>query len=743
MKRIQFLLSTSLLGCAVLVQPAFAQDASGQAASAASNQSSGQTLQEVVVTAERRTNTAQKTAASISVRSGSDMLTEGRYELKNIIEDVPGITGGAATNTGTALGSGTDNPARGLVIRGVQSNTGAGGSVTTTAAAAAIYVDDVYNGIGGGYDIDRVEVLRGPQGTLYGRSATAGVVAIHTRDPNTHVLSGEGTVELGNYDLRHYTGGVNVPIIQDKLALRLSGNQYNHDGYYSADGGETASTDFRAKALWTPTDNFSALLGYAQEYNLTHSGGVTINQVGSPTNFVYTNQEVALGKNNFHQYWGNFNLNLGPVAITYIPAYRTWYQNATTYLRGGFNANQTIYTPTDWFMTHEVRIHNTQSDAKLQWQAGFTYYGNTLSDVNNLFSLPAGPYLFKSSSHKTTTAEGGFAEATYAFMPDTRLTGGVRYDHTQVRDEGSYTSILGITKTLTGDQGLRNFNNFTYKARLEHDLTPRNLVYAAVSTGFSPGDVVLTTDQNYQPAVQELKSETLTAYEIGSKNRFLDNRLQVNGGVFYNDYGGYQTAGIDISSLQPPPPPPPPGAPPATPQPTFQTLASPMKSYGAELEVVTRPWANGTISFNASYTNARYGSFGAPYDTLFYKKEVPGVPPFQGSVAYDHRLALGDATLLLHGALRFYTAHDTSSLPQSLAAEGAADIHVASQSVGDLNATLLFGPHYSITAYVRNVADSRFIPDGWAVTKLGPTLSSNGTALSDPRTFGVILSAKF
>jgi outer membrane receptor protein involved in Fe transport len=751
MTRIQLLLSTSVLGCAILVQPAFAQNASARAAASASNQPSAdsQTVQEVVVTAERRTSTAQKTAASISVRSGSDMLNEGRYELKNIIEDVPGITGGAATNTGTALGSGTDNPARGLVIRGVQSNTGAGGSVTTTAAAAAIYVDDVYNGIGGGYDIDRVEVLRGPQGTLYGRSATAGVVAIHTGDPNPAARSGQAAAEFGNYDMRHLTGDVNLPVIQDKLAVRLSGNEYERDGYYSADGGAVASADFRAKALWTPTDNFSALLGYAQEYDVTHSGGVTINQVGSPTNFVYTKQEVASGKNNFHQYWANFNLNLGPVAITYIPAYRTWYQNATTYLRGGFNANQTIYTPTDWFMTHELRIHNTDNDAKLKWQAGFTYYGNTLSDVNNLFSLPAGPYLFKSSSHKTTTAEGGFAEATYAFMPDTRLTAGVRYDHTQVRDEGSYTSILGITKTLTGDQGLRTFNNLTYKVRLEHDLTPRNLVYAAVSTGFSPGDVVLTTDQNYQPAVQELKSETLTAYEIGSKNRFLDDRLQVNGDVFYNDYGGYQTAGIDISSLQPPPPPPPPPppgsppAPPATPQPTFQTLASPMKSYGAELEVVTRPWANGTISFNASYTNARYGSFGALYDTLFYRKEVPSVPPFQGSVAYDHRLALGDATLLLHGAVRFFTAHDTSSLPQSLVAEGAGDIHVASQSVGDLNATLLIGPHYSITAYVRNVADNRFIPDGWAVTKLGPTLSSNGTALSDPRTFGVILSFKY
>ena len=79
------------------------------------------------------------------------------------------------------------------------------------------------------------------------------------------------------------------------------------------------------------------------------------------------------------------------MAITYIPAYRTWYENATPYLRGRFNANQTIYTPTDWFLTQELRIHNTDNESKLKWQAGFLYYDNTLSNVDNLFNLPAGP----------------------------------------------------------------------------------------------------------------------------------------------------------------------------------------------------------------------------------------------------------------------------------------------------------------------------------------------------------------
>jgi len=733
MNRIQLLLSTTALGCAVLAQPAFAQDASAQTSK------DGQRVQEVVVTAEHRASTAQKTAASISVRSGDDMLAQGRYELKNILEDVPGVRGGAATSTATSLGSGTDNPASGLIIRGVQANSGAGGSITSTAAPAAIYVDDVYNGIGGGYDIDRVEVLRGPQGTLYGRSATSGVVAIHTRDPSTRVFSAEGAAEFGNYAMRHVTGGVNIPIVQDKLAVRVSGNFYERDGYYTAEGGALRNEDIRVKALWTPTDNFSALLGYTQEYNTTHSGGVTINQV-TPDTFVFTPQEIAPpGKNDFHQYWAELNLNLGSVDITYIPTYRTWYEDATLYLRSlFFNANQTVFTPDDGFLTQEVRIRNTDRDAKLQWQAGFLYYHNTLTDVNNLFMLPNGPYAFKSNSHKVTSAEGAFAEGTYAFTPETRLTAGIRYDHTQIRNTEDYTSIIGITQSLTGDQGLRKFNNVTYKVRLEHDLTPRNLLYASISTGFSPGDITLTTDATFHPVAQTLQAETLTAYEVGSKNRFLDNRLQVNGAVFYYNYGGYQTAGLNTSPQTP-----------ATP--TFNTVASPMKSYGAELEVLARPWANGTFSLNASYTHARYGGFGQ-YAFLFSNDTVPGVAPFQGSAAYDHRIPMGKATLLLHGDVHFFTGHDTSSIPQAFAAVGAQPfVHVESQAVGDFNATLLFGDHYSITGYVRNVADVRYIPDGWGIAAAIPSpvpgglpIVSNGAfALSDPRTFGVILTFKY
>jgi iron complex outermembrane receptor protein len=175
-----------------------------------------------------------------------------------------------------------------------------------------------------------------------------------------------------------------------------------------------------------------------------------------------------------------------------------------------------------------------------------------------------------------------------------------------------------------------------------------------------------------------------------------------------------------------------------------------MKSYGAELEVIARPWANGTFTANGSYTNARYGNFTSQLtnfdpNTLFSTKVVPGVAPFQGSVAYDHRIPIGDNTLLLHGDVHFFTAHDTASISQAWQAAGVEPfVHVPDEAIGDLDATLMIGRHYSISAYVRNIADSRFIPDGWAVDYQGSMPPPAGRAsISDPRTFGVVLSAKY
>ncbi len=772
MNRVQFLLSTSLLACTVAAQPALAQSA----APTAKPTTGDAAIADIIVTAERRFNTAQRTAASVSVRTGGDLLLQGRYELKNILEDVPGISGGASGSTNTSLAGGTDNPATGLVIRGIQSNSGVGGSATSTSSAAAIYVDDVYNGVGGGYDIAQVEVLRGPQGTLYGRSATAGVVAIHTSDPNTKSLGVQGAAEIGDYNLHHFSGSLNVPVVTDKLALRVSGNYFERDGYYSKAGDARQSTSVRAKLLWKPTDTFSALVGYAQEFNVTHTGGTSVSQVGSPTNFVFTESAVdniGTGRNHTRQFWGNFNLDLGSVALTYVPALRTFYQNSTAIVRtppgpNAINIDNPVITTPDDFMTHEIRLHSTNAGAALKWQVGALYYKNTLSEINNLFNRDLGPngsYIFKSNTHKVTSAFGVFAEGTYSLTPDTRITAGIRYDHTKIEIDQSYTPlcfpgapVCPGASTLAGADRLSTFNNFTYKARLEHDLTAQNLIYASIATGFSPGDKALTQAlQDNPPAppttvvkTLTLAAETLTSYEIGSKNRLFNNHLQINLAGFYNDYAGYQTAGINVS-----------------PNPQvriFENITTPVKVYGAELELVARPWQGGTFGLNGSYIHARYGDYGT-YDTYFSNHTVSPSAPFRFTASYDHRIALGGETSLsLRGAVRYVAAHDSTritkaqagtdnSVPSLIAVDqpGAIPyIRVPSAALIDLGGTLALASNISITVYARNLADKRILPDNWNVATVikappggQPIVVVSQNSLSDPRTVGVVLSLKY
>ena len=185
---------------------------------------SNTTLEEVIVTAEHRKNDVQNVAASVSVRTGEESAALGRYTTRQILEDMPGIT--TVDNSSLNVG-GADVQGLNLTIRGMTPATTTGGGTSPSGISptpgVAVYVDGVYEGVGSGYDLDRVELLRGPQGTLYGRSATSGVLAFHTRDPSLSGFAGNASVEYGNYDVKHYSGAVNLPL-GNTLAVRLSGD---------------------------------------------------------------------------------------------------------------------------------------------------------------------------------------------------------------------------------------------------------------------------------------------------------------------------------------------------------------------------------------------------------------------------------------------------------------------------------------------------------------------------------------
>ena len=715
-----------------------------------------QGIQDIVVTAERRSSSAQRTAAAITVQSGADLLSRGKFTLQSILETVPGVSGGESTGQ-TNEPTGSDSPASGITIRGVSSNGGPAGVSLSGISATALYVDDVYSGIGGAFDVDRVEVLRGPQGTLYGRSATAGLVAIHTRNPLLSETEGWGSVEAGSYDLFHASGALNLPIISDKLAIRVSGNHYERDGV-DVDRGYGASNvdEGRVKLLFEPNSDISLLVGGAFQNTRLYNGGIK-GELSKANQVDYESFPVGTADTKYRQVWAELNWKLGGVKLTYLPAYRTWEQNAKVVVvgPGGGTLNSLVNTPDDKFITQELRLTSDTGSA-LQWQTGvFYYYNDIRSTSRNIWQESKG-LLYEANIRRKTSDIGVFAEGTYTVTDGLRVTLGGRYDKTTVQTEETYTSNLNVfcntplgfvtgcavapaesnlaglperpsTIVISGDAGRREFKNTTYKARLEYDLSPTNLLYGSVSTAFLPGDVQIGTGAGNVPAVFPYDSEKLTAYEIGSKNRFFDRRLQINAGLFHYDYAGYQ-ASVQLDPQNPA---------------SAILFNVPLRMTGVELETVFQATESDRIGFNFSHIRTRFHDLPAGFADAVQQRELWGFSPTTGTVFYDHDFAfVKGSKLAFHGEGIWRAAYDTTYTSPSLAAQGALPF-VRQQAffMGNLNLTLTSADdRFSLTGYIRNVTDRRFktYVNLQSITPLQATANQ-----SDPRTFGAVLTAHF
>jgi iron complex outermembrane receptor protein len=720
-------------------------------------------LEEVVVTAERRSTDVQSIAASVSVRTGEELAAQGRYTTRQVLEDVPGLV--VVDNSSVNVGS-SDVQGNNITIRGITPATqvvgGGAPSGISPAPGTAVYVDGVYEGVGSSYDLDRVEVLRGPQGTLYGRSATTGVVAFHTRNPSTEKFSGNAGVEFGNYDLQHYTAAANIPL-SATLAARVSGDYYDQGKGYFDQGNRGIGTrrNVRAKLLWQPNEDFSLLTGFAYEDRDAFSGGESTT-AATPTRALTTlSSPLYPGRKISRQYWAEANWDLGSVTITYQPAYRQWRQNddlltAASFISTGVPLRQRFRTPKDDFLTQELRF-SSESSSALQWQAGVFYYDNELDNSNlNFLANPDGSVRVvqtSTSDQKETKSLGAFAEATFSPVEAVRMTLGARYDDTKVSvTETFYNNLFSLCGTPiqflvplppgTSCAGLATgnvpsppadsisgvnlkFHNFNYKARLEYDLASKNILYGMVSTGFRPGDAGIANR-----ALNIVKAEKLTSFEVGSKNRFLDDSLQLNAGLYYYSYHGFRTAYI-----------------PNTPSPAdfanFQNsvnLNVPAKNLGGELELLYQLTGHDRVGMNFNYVESRWKNKPAGF-ALAQTEKKRAITPTSITANYEHIFNLAGGSLM---SLRLDGRYESSHLTQNLHADWLAIgygqyVHVGSRTIGNLTGSWSSdGGRYSISAYVRNFTDKKYTTYGVAGD---PT--SLSVVWTDPRTYGALVSVRF
>lgn len=714
-------------------------------------------LEEVIVTAERRSVSVQKMAAAVTVQSGGDLLERGKFTLTNILETVPNVSGGESEGVSDNP-TGNDSPAAGITIRGIASNGALAGQTVPGVTATAIYVDGVYGGVGGSYDIDRVEVLRGPQGTLYGRSATAGLIAIHTRNPSLGELSAEGSVEAGSLGLLRATAAVNLPVVKDTVALRVSGNHYERDGADTEEGyGATRTNEVKAKLLFAPSDNVSLLVGGALQDRQYKNGGA-IGSLTTPDKFSYdTSSPIGAADTKFRQVWAQLDWDMGGAQLTYLPAYRTWTQDATVYAigPGGAIIRQTVKTPKDEFLTHELRLASN-NDSGLKWQTGIFYYHNVLVSDNLNEWDSSNKLMFDADIRRKTEDIGVFAEATVPVTSRLRLTGGLRYNKTTVATQEDFASNLNtlcytpvgfvagcpvgpagsllagtpeviVTASVSGSASTRVFENTTYKARVEYDLSPTQLLYASTSNAYLPGDVQIGTGANNIPAVNVYESEMLTAYEIGSKNRFFNERLQVNFGIFHYNYGGYQ-----ISVLLDP-----------TNPATGFLFNVPMRMTGEELEALYQITPTDRIGLNVSHIDAPFHDKPAGFAASAVQTKLWGFSPTSATLSYNHDFTLaGGSSLAFYAEGIWRDGYYVRPLSAALASQGGLPYNFQEAFFqGNINLTWTSADsRYSLTGYVRNVTDYRY-KTYVNLQSLSP-VQATGTQ-SDPRTFGAVLTARF
>jgi outer membrane receptor protein involved in Fe transport len=766
---------SSLLLLCGLSGSAWAQvDASGTTASK-SGGSGSDTLEEVVVTAERRVEDVQKVPASIVVLQGNDLQEQGRISTQQILEDVPNVTYAAPNQVLGGAVSGGDNPNGNITIRGVQSTQQTAGIAGPSATAT--YVDDVYQGIGGDFDINRVEVLRGPQGTLYGRSATGGVVAFHTNDPELGKLGGSAYAEYGSDDLRNFQAAVNLPL-GDTLAVRVSGHLDERLGFWwDPDGGYSREEEGRIKVLYAPTENLKILLSASTEDLATNSGGHAP-ILSAPTTIDYNNGDnpsVPSAAQHYDQYSANVNYDFGAANLTYIAAMHTYSRNGFAGYynsQSGVQASQ-VAVPLDQFNTQELRLAS-DPDSKLRWLIGATFYsqmynytdsqlqlipyeggpGIPLGTVDPNPNAPPGTFMFEQLFHGQTKDYSVFTEETYPVLDDLRLTAGLRYDRTEVNNSAAYVFNQNLDMFLSSlnpptnaffalNNAQTTYNNVTFKVRGDFDLTPVNMLYAMVSTGFLPGDTQITPVVNIVNAFMGLPvtvdfkvlpydQERLTSYEIGSKNRLLDDHLQLNGAIFYYDYQGYQEA-VNVQ--------------PNSPIPEFITAAVPVSMMGAEVDATWAPTTTDRITLSGGVVDARVTSYpdlgGGLGSTSQYigQRRVSGIPPASANLIYAHTFVLpGGSRLVPRFEARYVGGDYVETLTAAQVPNGGPYDHQAAYGICNFGLNWAsVGGMYSVTAYVRNIGDTIYK----SYLNGGSNFTTQTQVLpSDPRTFGISVNVR-
>lgn len=659
--------------------------------------------EEIVVTAQKREQSAQDVGISITALSGDQMQALGYTNAQEVTAMAAGVA--------TLQPNGEANYSVG--IRGVANND----FTTNVESPVAIYVDETYISQMSGagfmlFDIDRVEILRGPQGTLFGRNATGGLVHYITVKPNDEEFGGYGSISYERFDRVKAQGAVNLPIAEG-LAARISIATNQGDGYVTNrlnpeeklnNANETAG---RIQVLYDPNDDFSLLLnarmgkqdirtGFFEYASAIYPDGMYTPGVPNVDlgGYVDTDGDIYAGDYDFTgrnklDTWGataRFDWNLGFGTLTNITDFQSVQRD---YME------DSDASPVDYFrfflttdaqqFSEEIRLAGDVD--RLKWLAGFYYLDLDVKDTNGGVTIGLFEGLFGDTVenlgfngivnpyHTTSESWSLFGQLEYALTDDLTLIGGVRYideekthryfDMLAQFPDGVRSGIdprtVYIAPASTPYDGSRSDQVWAFRAQLNYTPTDNLLLYASWNRGTKAGGFnapLLPTAEFVTDELMNYRPEKLDAYEAGFKLDLADGRLRFNAAGYYYDYKDYQA--FSIIGLD-----------------TF-TLNAQAETKGFEMEMQASPIDGLDFQFGAAYIDAKVEDVpGVTVDAVTPVGTIPAIIPgatvtpvqtpkwnLNGLARYEFPIGYGNIALQVDGQYRsehFFTLLGTQA----------------------------------------------------------------------------------
>lgn len=685
-----------------------------QAAEAAEDSKGG--LEEIVVTAQRREERLQDVPIAVVALNSDALLAKGVSGTEALAAAVPGLTFTRIGASGTPF------------IRGVGSSAGD----PSSEPSVATYIDGVYIAspnvnLFEFNAIEHLEVLKGPQGTLFGRNATGGVIQVRTKDPSFDPAA-DLSVGYANYATKSAAAYVTAGL-SDDVAFNLAGSIRDQDDGYGDNqllGVDTYVRDeqnIRGKLLFKLSEDTQMIL--AGDYLKVDSTGedykLPNGAIGRDGAVVqrgrYDTENGLITKTDTKSRGGSLTVDhdWGAVRIKSITAYR----KAT-----GANVADVDMVPGPYFdavldldqdnWSQEFHLASS-GDSRVTWLLGAFYYDSTAGYTPaSLSGTDLGGIVLDIYGKVRTRSASVFAQGTTEIAQGTNLTLGLRYTHEKQEYTSKTDSSVGLL--APGDSVDQSFDDPTWRIAIDHKFTPDVLAYVSYNRGIKSG--------GYGPlsplATAAFDPEQLDAYEIGVKSELLEHRLRLNASAFWYDYKDIQVQIVQGSS-------------------TFTQNAASARIRGIDLELQAALGAHFTLSGNLAYTDGEYqdyenaGSYGLGVGSLLTVdasgNDTVRTPDFSGSLTLDHRMPLSAGTLVsaltVSQTGKFYWAADNQRKEDAYTLMNASVRWLWSEE------------KYSVTVWGKNLTDEKYR------SMLSESSYGDLTRQGDPRTYGLTLGVSF